>query len=133
MAAKLHFQNVESADVFGQRHKRLKMFRDGLFARVSTNDQQALPKQSTIIRAVAARNDRTGAGRQQVAGLWPFAPGATNRISGGGLIRWGNGQTYLLLVATHTQGSCRGRTGSAREYRPPVEAQTVRMHNTSSA
>jgi hypothetical protein len=40
MAAKPHFQNVESADVFGQRRKRPKMFRVGLYAGVSTNDQQ---------------------------------------------------------------------------------------------
>ena len=59
MAAKPHFQNVESADVFGQRHKRPKMFRAGLYARVSTNDQQTLAMQSRAMREYAARRGWT--------------------------------------------------------------------------
>jgi DNA invertase Pin-like site-specific DNA recombinase len=59
MAAKPPFQNVESTDVFGQRHKRPKMFRAGLYARVSTNDQQTLPMQSRAMREYAARRGWT--------------------------------------------------------------------------
>jgi hypothetical protein len=55
MAAKPHFQNVESADVFGQRRKRPKMFRVGLYARVSTNDQQTILLQVRALREYAAR------------------------------------------------------------------------------
>ena len=59
MAAKPHFQNVESAHVFGQRHKRPKMLRAGLYARVSTNDQQSLAMQSRAMREYAARRGWT--------------------------------------------------------------------------
>src|ERR1035438_1601697 len=59
MAARPHFQNVESADVSGQRHKRPKMFRAGLYARVSTNDRQTLPMQSRAMREYAVMD--TGA------------------------------------------------------------------------
>jgi DNA invertase Pin-like site-specific DNA recombinase len=59
MAAKLHFQNVESANVFGQRRKPSKMFRAGLYARVSTNDQQTLAMQSRAMREYAARRGWT--------------------------------------------------------------------------
>ena len=59
MAAKPHFQNVGSVDVFGQRHKRPKMFRAGLYARVSTNDRQTLPMQSRAMREYAVMD--TGA------------------------------------------------------------------------
>jgi hypothetical protein len=40
----------KSDNVFGQRRKQPKMFRDGLYARVSTNDQQTLPMQSRALR-----------------------------------------------------------------------------------
>jgi hypothetical protein len=46
MAGKWAFQIVESHKVFGQTRKQPKMFRTGLYARVSTNDQQTLPMQS---------------------------------------------------------------------------------------
>jgi len=42
-------------NVFGQARKRPKMFRVGLYARVSTNDQQTLPMQSHALREYAAR------------------------------------------------------------------------------
>jgi putative DNA-invertase from lambdoid prophage Rac len=59
VAAKPHFQNAESADVFGQRHKRPKMLRAGLYARVSTHDQQTLAMQSRAMREYAARRGWT--------------------------------------------------------------------------
>src|ERR1700731_2884422 len=55
MAAKRASVNAKSNRVFGQRGKQPKMFRAGLYARVSTNDQQTLPMQSRSMREYAAR------------------------------------------------------------------------------
>ena len=52
MAAK---RAAKSDNVFGQRRKPSKMFRAGLYARVSTNDQQTPPMQSRAMREYAAR------------------------------------------------------------------------------
>ena len=46
---------AKSDDVFGQTRKPPKMFRAGLYARVSTNDQQTLPIQSRTMREYAGR------------------------------------------------------------------------------
>jgi DNA invertase Pin-like site-specific DNA recombinase len=46
-------------DVFGQARKSAKMFRAGLYARVSTNDQQTLAMQSRAMREYAARRGWT--------------------------------------------------------------------------
>src|SRR6266700_1312798 len=46
---------AKSGDVFGQARRQPKMFRAGLYARVSTNDQQTLPMQSRAMREYAAR------------------------------------------------------------------------------
>jgi putative DNA-invertase from lambdoid prophage Rac len=48
-------QNAKSRDVFGQARKPAKMFRAGLYARVSTNDQQTLAMQNRAMREYAAR------------------------------------------------------------------------------
>lgn len=48
-------QKPKSDGVFGQRRKPAKMFRAGLYARVSTNDQQTLPMQNRAMREYAAR------------------------------------------------------------------------------
>src|SRR5437773_9312961 len=59
MAAKRASQNAKSDRVLGQRRKQPKMFRVGLYARVSTNDQQTLPMQSRAMREYVARRGRT--------------------------------------------------------------------------
>jgi DNA invertase Pin-like site-specific DNA recombinase len=59
MAAKQAFPKAKSDNVFGQRRKPSKMFRAGLYARVSTNDQQTLPMQSRAMREYAARRGWT--------------------------------------------------------------------------
>jgi putative DNA-invertase from lambdoid prophage Rac len=59
MAVKRAFQKAESDNVFGQRRKRSKMLRAGLYARVSTNDQQTLPMQNRTMREYAARRGWT--------------------------------------------------------------------------
>jgi DNA invertase Pin-like site-specific DNA recombinase len=59
MAAKRAFPKAKSDNVFGQARKSAKMFRAGLYARVSTNDQQTLPMQSRALREYAARRGWT--------------------------------------------------------------------------
>jgi DNA invertase Pin-like site-specific DNA recombinase len=55
MSAKRAFPKAKSGNVFGQARKSAKMFRAGLYARVSTNDQQTLPTESRAMREYAAR------------------------------------------------------------------------------
>jgi len=50
---------AKSENVFGQRRIQAKMFRAGLYARVSTNDQQTLPMQSRAMREYTARRGWT--------------------------------------------------------------------------
>ena len=45
----------KSGRVFGQGQKNAKMVRAGLYARVSTQDQQTLPMQNRAMREYAAR------------------------------------------------------------------------------
>jgi putative DNA-invertase from lambdoid prophage Rac len=59
MAAKQAFPKAKSDNVFGQARKAAKMLRAGLYARVSTNDQQTLPLQSRAMREYAARRGWT--------------------------------------------------------------------------
>lgn len=55
MAEKRASPNVKSHRVFGQPRRSAKMFRAGLYARVSTNDQQTIPLQVRALREYAAR------------------------------------------------------------------------------
>src|SRR5215469_891709 len=50
---------TKSDNVFGQARSRSKMFRAGLYARVSTNDQQTLPMQTRALREYVARRGWT--------------------------------------------------------------------------
>src|ERR1043166_573922 len=50
---------AKSGHVFGQARKPAKMFRAGLYARVSTNDQQTLAMQNRAMREYAARRGWT--------------------------------------------------------------------------
>src|SRR3954447_18102666 len=59
MPVKRASQKAKSDRVFGQSRKQPKMFRAGLYARVSTNDQQTLPMQSRARRECAARRGWT--------------------------------------------------------------------------
>src|SRR5262245_8546822 len=59
MAAKGASENAKSRHVFGQRRRQPKMLRAGLYARVSTNDQQTLPMQNRAMREYAARRGWT--------------------------------------------------------------------------
>jgi DNA invertase Pin-like site-specific DNA recombinase len=59
MPAKRASPKAKSDNVFGQARKSAKMFRAGLYARVSTNDQQTLSMQSRAMREYAARRGWT--------------------------------------------------------------------------
>jgi predicted site-specific integrase-resolvase len=59
MAAKGAFLKAKSSNVFGQARKLAKMLRAGLYARVSTNDQQTLGMQNQAMREYAARRGWT--------------------------------------------------------------------------
>jgi DNA invertase Pin-like site-specific DNA recombinase len=59
VAAKRASEKGKSPRVFGQARKPAKMFRAGLYARVSTNDQQTIPLQIGALREYAARRGWT--------------------------------------------------------------------------
>src|SRR5450631_2579331 len=59
MAAKRASKPAKSTRVFGQRQAPAKMLRVGLYARVSTHDQQTLPLQMRAMREYAAKRGWT--------------------------------------------------------------------------
>jgi len=59
MAAKRVLPKAKSHNVFGQARKPAKMFRAGLYARVSTNDQQTIPLQIRALLEYAVRRGWT--------------------------------------------------------------------------
>lgn len=59
MAGKRAGENAKSQRVFGQARKSKNMFRAGLYARVSTDDQQTIPLQIRALREYAARRGWT--------------------------------------------------------------------------
>src|SRR5487761_397004 len=59
MAARRASNKAKSQRVFGQRQAPAKMFRVGLYARVSTHDQQTLPLQIRAMREYAVRRGWT--------------------------------------------------------------------------
>src|SRR5580704_2858732 len=59
MPIKRASQKAKSDHVFGQRRRLPKMLRAGLYARVSTLDQQSLPMQLRAMREYAARRGWT--------------------------------------------------------------------------
>jgi predicted site-specific integrase-resolvase len=59
MPVKRASRTSKSRKVFGQPSKSAKMFRAGLYARVSTHDQQTLPLQARAIRDYATRRGWT--------------------------------------------------------------------------
>jgi DNA invertase Pin-like site-specific DNA recombinase len=59
VTAKRASKTPKSTRVFGQRQEPAKMFRAGLYARVSTHDQQTLPLQMRAMREYAVKRDWT--------------------------------------------------------------------------
>jgi DNA invertase Pin-like site-specific DNA recombinase len=96
--------------VFGQARRKPKMFRAGLYARVSTNDQQTLPMQSHAMREYAARRGWTvamqvrevGSGAAQRQAREKLLEAARRReidvVVVWRLDRWGRSVTDLLAT-----------------------------------
>jgi putative DNA-invertase from lambdoid prophage Rac len=59
MPAKQAAEKTKSPRVFGHAQKPVKMFRAGLYARVSTNDQQTIPLQIRALREYVGRRGWT--------------------------------------------------------------------------
>ena len=59
MTAKRASKTAKSTRVYGQPQKPVKMFRVGLYARVSTHDQQTLPLQIRAMREYASKRGWT--------------------------------------------------------------------------
>src|SRR6476660_4997562 len=103
-------RKAKSEYVFGQSRKSAKMFRVGLYARVSTNDQQTLAMQSRAMREYAARRDWTiamqvrevGSGAAQRQAREKLLKAARRREIDGVLVwrldRWGRSVTDLLAT-----------------------------------
>jgi putative DNA-invertase from lambdoid prophage Rac len=101
---------MKSQHVFGQRSKQPKMFRAGLYARVSTNDQQTLAMQSHATREYAARRGWTIALQVREVGSGAVKREARERILEAArrrdidvvlvwrLDRWGRSVTDLLAT-----------------------------------
>ena len=99
-----------SRDVFGQSRKRPKMLRAGLYARVSTNDQQTLPMQMRALREYAARRGWTVAMQVREVNSGSAKREARKRLLGAArrreidivlvwrLDRWGRSVTDLLAT-----------------------------------
>src|SRR5947199_2967497 len=110
MAGKRLSSNTKSHRVFGQARKTAKVFRAGLYARVSTNDQQTLPMQSRAMREYAARRGWTitaqvrevGAGAAKREAREKLLEAARRREIDVVLVwrldRWGRSVTDLLVT-----------------------------------
>lgn len=59
MTAKRASETAKPKRVFGQPHETTKMFRVGLYARVSTHDQKTLPRQTRAMREYAGKRGWT--------------------------------------------------------------------------
>jgi putative DNA-invertase from lambdoid prophage Rac len=68
MAAKRAPKTAKPQRVFGQRQAAAKMFRAGLYARVSTHDQQTLPLQMRAMREYATKRGWTVAAQIKEVG-----------------------------------------------------------------
>ena len=119
MAAKQAFPKAKSEYVFGQTRKTAKMLRAGLYARVSTNDQQTLPMQSRAMREYAARRGWTIAAqvREDPMGFASTLPRAAATRC--------DTRTDWLRSRHACRRKCSGRTVFARvplkTSRPPVQ------------
>src|SRR3954463_1419784 len=110
MPAKRNFPKAKSDNVFGQARKPSKLFRAGLYARVSTNDQQTLPMQSRAMREYTARRGWTIAVQVREVGSGAAKREAREKILDAArrreidlvlvwrLDRWGRSVTDLLAT-----------------------------------
>jgi DNA invertase Pin-like site-specific DNA recombinase len=110
MAAKRASEKAKSPRVFGQARKPAKMLRAGLYARVSTNDQQTIPLQIRALREYAVRRRWTiamqvkevGSGASQRQLREKLLDAARRReidvVLVGRLDRWGRSVADLLAT-----------------------------------
>jgi len=110
MAGKRASGKAKSRRVFGQARKPVEMFRAGLYARVSTQDQQTLPMQYRALREYAARRGWTvamqvrnvGSGSAPREGRERLLEAARRREIDVVLVwrldRWGRSVTDLLVT-----------------------------------
>jgi putative DNA-invertase from lambdoid prophage Rac len=110
MGGKRASSKPKSNRVFGQPRKQSKMFRAGLYARVSTYDQQTLPMQNRAMREYAARRGWTivmqvrevGSGAAQRQAREKLLQAARRRDIDVVLVlrldRWGRSVTDLLTT-----------------------------------
>jgi len=80
MPAKRRIPESKSKRVFGQSRKRVKMLRAGLYARVSTLDQQTLPMQMRALREYAAKRGWTVAEECKEVGSGAVARAMRQRL-----------------------------------------------------
>src|SRR5208282_2884652 len=110
MAAKHASEKTKSPRVFGHAQKPAKMFRAGLYARVSTNDQQTIPLQVRALReyagrrgwAIALQVKEVGSGASQRQQREKLLDAAHRREIDGVLVwrldRWGRSVADLLAT-----------------------------------
>jgi putative DNA-invertase from lambdoid prophage Rac len=110
MGGKRGSSKPEPKKVFGQPRKQSKMFRAGLYARVSTYDQQTLPMQNRAMREYAARRGWTIAMQVREVGSGAAQRQARERLLEAArrreidvvlvwrLDRWGRSVTDLLTT-----------------------------------
>lgn len=110
MPARRASQKAKSDDVFGQRRRRPKMLRAGLYARVSTIDQQTLPMELRAMREYAARRGWTIAMQVREVGSGAVKREAREKLLEAArrreidvvlvwrLDRWGRSVTDLLVT-----------------------------------
>jgi len=115
VSAKRASEKAKSPRVFGQARKPAKMFRAGLYARVSTNDQQTIPLQMRALREYAARRGWTmamqvkevGSGASQRQLREKFLDAARRREVDVVLVwrldRWGRSVADLLATLQELQ------------------------------
>jgi putative DNA-invertase from lambdoid prophage Rac len=108
-------QKTKPRGVFGQPRSKAKMFRAGLYARVSTNDQHTLPMQIRALREYAARRDWTvamqirevGSGAVERKAREQLMEAARRREIDAVLVwrldRWGRSVTDLLATLQELQ------------------------------
>src|SRR5580698_9546247 len=110
MPIKRPSRKAKSGDVFGQRRREPKMLRAGLYARVSTSDQQTLPMQNRALREDAVRRGWTIAMQVREVGSGAVERKAREQRMGAArrreidvvlvwrLDRWGRSVTDLLAT-----------------------------------
>jgi predicted site-specific integrase-resolvase len=135
MAAKRAPKTAKSQRVFGQRQEQAKMFRAGLYARVSTHDQQTLPLQMRAMREYAAKRGWTiavqikevGSGAAERELREKLLAAARRREIDVVLVwrldRWGRSLIDLVVTLDHPRTNPRWHCRSAAQGKAPGPAR----------